>query len=72
MAVIPGKNAIGIELPNQRRETVYFRELAGSTDFDTSKAKLAMALGKTINGEGVTADLAPHAASARGRYHRFG
>ncbi|MEP3601785.1 MAG: DNA translocase FtsK [Stappiaceae bacterium] len=62
VAVIPGKNAIGIELPNQRRETVYFRELAGSVDFDKSKAKLAMALGKTINGESVIADLArmPH------------
>ncbi len=62
VAVVPGKNAIGIELPNQRRETVYLRELAGSVDFDKSKAKLAMALGKTINGESVIADLArmPH------------
>ncbi len=62
VAVIPGKNAIGIELPNARRETVYLRELLDSEDFDGSKAKLAMALGKTINGEAVIADLArmPH------------
>jgi S-DNA-T family DNA segregation ATPase FtsK/SpoIIIE len=62
VAVVPGRNAIGIELPNQRRETVYLRELVGSRDFETSKARLAMALGKTIGGEPVVADLAkmPH------------
>jgi DNA segregation ATPase FtsK/SpoIIIE, S-DNA-T family len=62
VAVIPGKNAIGIELPNAHRETVYLRELLASTDFDGSKAKLALSLGKTINGEPVIADLAkmPH------------
>ena len=62
VAVVPGRNAIGIELPNQRRETVYLRELIGSQDFDGNKAKLAMALGKTIGGEPVIADLAkmPH------------
>ncbi|MDD7909462.1 DNA translocase FtsK [Pseudovibrio exalbescens] len=62
VAVIPGKNAIGIELPNARRETVFLRELVAANDFEKSKAKLAMALGKTINGEAVIADLArmPH------------
>ena len=62
VAVIPGKNAIGIELPNQRRETVYFREMIGSESFINSKSKLALALGKTIGGEPVIADLAkmPH------------
>lgn len=62
VAVIPGKNAIGIELPNAHRETVYLRELLASADFDNSKAKLALSLGKTINGEPVIADLAkmPH------------
>ncbi len=62
VAVVPGRNAIGIELPNQTRETVFLRELIGSRDFDGSKAKLAMALGKTIGGEPVIADLAkmPH------------
>ena len=62
VAVIPGRNAIGIELPNPNRETVFLRELVASQDFQNSKAKLAMALGKTIGGEPVTADLAkmPH------------
>ncbi|MBC7282469.1 DNA translocase FtsK [Hoeflea sp.] len=62
VAVVPGRNAIGIELPNQKRETVYLRELIASRDFETSKARLGLALGKTIGGEPVIADLAkmPH------------
>jgi len=62
VAVVPGRNAIGIELPNQSREMVYLRELLASSDFENSKAKLALGLGKTINGEPVIADLAkmPH------------
>ncbi|WP_306028588.1 DNA translocase FtsK [Stappia sp. MMSF_3263] len=62
VAVIPGKNAIGIELPNQRRETVYLRELLAANDYEKTKAKLALTLGKTIGGEPVIADLArmPH------------
>ncbi len=62
VAVIPGKNAIGIELPNARRETVFLRELVAAQDFEKSKGKLALALGKTIGGEPVIVDLArtPH------------
>jgi DNA segregation ATPase FtsK/SpoIIIE, S-DNA-T family len=62
VAVVPGRNAIGIELPNQRREMVYFRELIGSQDFEKSSHKLALSLGKTIGGESVIAELAkmPH------------
>lgn len=62
VAVIPGKNAIGIELPNQRREMVYLRELIASQDFEKFKGRLALALGKTIGGEPVIIDLArtPH------------
>jgi S-DNA-T family DNA segregation ATPase FtsK/SpoIIIE len=62
VAVIPGKNAIGIELPNARRETVYLRELLASEDFEKSKSRLGLCLGKTIGGEPVIADLArmPH------------
>ncbi|QKV19877.1 DNA translocase FtsK [Oricola thermophila] len=62
VAVVPGRNAIGIELPNARRETVFLRELISSQAYDSSKAKLALTLGKTINGEAVIADLAkmPH------------
>jgi S-DNA-T family DNA segregation ATPase FtsK/SpoIIIE len=62
VAVVPGRNAIGIELPNQRRETVYLRELIASSDFMQSDHRLAIALGKTIGGEPVIVDLArmPH------------
>jgi len=62
VAVVQGRNVIGIELPNQRRETVFLRELVGSSDFTGSKHKLAIALGKTIGGESVIVDLArmPH------------
>ncbi|MFO1150198.1 MAG: DNA translocase FtsK [Alsobacter sp.] len=62
VAVVPGRNAIGIELPNQKRETVYLRELLASEDFEKSKFKLALCLGKTIGGEPVIAELArmPH------------
>ena len=62
VAVVQGRNAIGIELPNQRRETVYLRELLASEDFEKSKHRLAIALGKTIGGEPVIVDLArmPH------------
>jgi S-DNA-T family DNA segregation ATPase FtsK/SpoIIIE len=62
VAVVQGRNAIGIELPNQRRETVYLRELLASQDFEKSKHRLAIALGKTIGGEPVIVDLAkmPH------------
>ncbi len=62
VAVVPGRNAIGIELPNERRETVYFREMIETEAFSASSAKLAIALGKTIGGEPVIAELAkmPH------------
>lgn len=62
VAVIPGKNAIGIELPNAKRETVYLHESLASKAFETSKGKLPICLGKTIGGEPVIADLArmPH------------
>jgi S-DNA-T family DNA segregation ATPase FtsK/SpoIIIE len=62
VAVVQGRNAIGIELPNQRRETVYLRELLASEDFEKSKSRLAIALGKTIGGEPIIVDLArmPH------------
>jgi DNA segregation ATPase FtsK/SpoIIIE, S-DNA-T family len=62
VAVVSGRNAIGIELPNQRRETVYLRELLASSDFESSKYRLPLCLGKTIGGEPVIAELArmPH------------
>jgi S-DNA-T family DNA segregation ATPase FtsK/SpoIIIE len=62
VAVVQGRNAIGVELPNARRETVYLREMLACAEFETSKHKLAIALGKTIGGEPVIVDLAkmPH------------
>jgi DNA segregation ATPase FtsK/SpoIIIE, S-DNA-T family len=62
VAVVQGRNVIGIELPNQQRDTVYLRELLASQDFEKSKHRLAIALGKTIGGEPVIVDLArmPH------------
>ncbi len=62
VAVVPGRNVIGIELPNATRETVYFREMIASPDFEGTKLKLALCLGKTIGGEPVIAELAkmPH------------
>jgi DNA segregation ATPase FtsK/SpoIIIE, S-DNA-T family len=60
VAVVPGRNAIGIELPNEYREKVYFREML-STKEETS-LKLPLCLGKNIGGEPVIVDLArmPH------------
>ena len=62
IAVVPGKNAIGIELPNKDRETVYLRTLLESSSFTSGKLALPMALGEDIGGEPVCADLAkmPH------------
>ena len=62
VAPVPGSNVIGIELPNQTRELVSLRELLSSSDFESGKSKLTMALGKDIGGAPVMSDLAkmPH------------
>ena len=62
VAVVPGRNAIGIELPNPKREKVYLRELLAASDYGESAAKLPLCLGKTIAGDPVIVDLArmPH------------
>ena len=62
VAVVSGRNAIGIELPNVKRETVYLRELLTAKEATGSTAKLPLCLGKTIGGEPVIVDLArmPH------------
>lgn len=62
VAVIPGKNAIGIELPNTTRETVYFREVVQNESFQAGQKELSIGLGKDIGGDSVVADLAkmPH------------
>ncbi len=62
VAVVSGRNVIGIELPNPTREKVYLRELLADGDYTRSGATLALCLGKTIGGEAVIVDLArmPH------------
>ncbi|MBU6164875.1 MAG: DNA translocase FtsK 4TM domain-containing protein [Alphaproteobacteria bacterium] len=59
VAVVPGRNVIGIELPNQTRETVSLSELLSSPVFDNRSVTLPLVLGKDIAGEPVVADLAP-------------
>lgn len=60
--VIPGKPYVGIEIPNEDREIVNFREVLSSEAFEAAKSALTLALGHDISGEPVCADLAkmPH------------
>jgi DNA segregation ATPase FtsK/SpoIIIE, S-DNA-T family len=62
VAVVAGRNAIGIELPNAHREKVYLRELLTAKEGNDSIAKLPLCLGKNIGGESIIVDLArmPH------------
>ena len=62
VAVVPGRNAIGIEMPNRCRETVYLREMLASRAFKTCGAALPLAMGEDIGGKPFFADLAkmPH------------
>jgi DNA segregation ATPase FtsK/SpoIIIE, S-DNA-T family len=62
VAVVSGRNAIGIELPNPTREKVFLRELLASRDYADNSARLPLCLGKSIGGEPVLVDLArmPH------------
>jgi S-DNA-T family DNA segregation ATPase FtsK/SpoIIIE len=57
VAPIPGKAVIGIEVPNADRETVRFKEIVASTEFERSKSKLTLCLGKDIVGNPVVASL---------------
>jgi S-DNA-T family DNA segregation ATPase FtsK/SpoIIIE len=62
VAPIPGKGVVGIEVPNKHRETVVLRELVEQEAFQKSQSRLAMCLGKDIEGMPYVADLAkmPH------------
>ncbi|MFZ1085560.1 MAG: DNA translocase FtsK [Terracidiphilus sp.] len=59
---MPGKNTVGIQVPNHRRETIHLRDCIESEDFHKAKSRLTLAMGKDINGRIRTADLAamPH------------
>ena len=65
-APIPGKQAVGIEVPNSEKETVHFRDVVESDDFQDNKSKLSVALGKDVAGNMAIADIAkmPHALIA--------
>lgn len=62
IAPIPGKGVVGIEVPNDYRETVFLKEIVADDRFQSSKARMPMALGKDTEGDPVVADLAsmPH------------
>ncbi len=62
IATVPGRNVIGIEVPNAKRETVFLRELLASEEVQKNPGRLALALGKDIGGKAVVADLSrmPH------------
>src|SRR5579859_1678896 len=62
VAVVPGRNVIGIELPNAKSETVYLHELLASDAYERNTSKLSLVLGKDIGGGPIIADLAkmPH------------
>ena len=62
LAPVPGKSVVGIEIPNLRRETIYFRDVMESDEFQGSDSKLTLAIGKDITGEPAVQDLAktPH------------
>ncbi|MCK5687618.1 DNA translocase FtsK 4TM domain-containing protein [Myxococcota bacterium] len=62
VAPLPGKGAVGIEIPNQKREMVFLKEVIAHDDFKKSKSMLTMGLGKDIEGNVVMQDLAkmPH------------
>ena len=61
-APIPGKQAVGIEIPNKENEVVHLRDIIETEEFVNHKSKLALALGKNVGGEVVIADVAkmPH------------
>ena len=62
IAVVPGRNAMGVEMPNKRRETVWLRDMLASDTFQNSDANLPMVLGEDIGGEPFVTDLSkmPH------------
>jgi len=62
VSTIPGKNTVGIEIPNESRESVYLREIVSNDKFQRKEIKLPIALGKSISGKPIVGDLTtmPH------------
>ena len=73
VAPIPGKSVVGIEIPNEERETVYLREILSTEEFQSSRDGIPLAIGKDISGAPVVSDIArmPHlliaGASGKGK-----
>ena len=72
VAVVSGRNVIGIELPNTTREKVYLRELLAADEYMATVARLPLCLGKTIGGESGHRRSRAHAAPPDRRHHRLG
>ena len=62
VSIIPGKNTVGIEIPNESRESVYLKEIIGNEKFKKKEIKLPIAIGKSISGTPIVGDLTmmPH------------
>ncbi|MEM7728875.1 MAG: DNA translocase FtsK 4TM domain-containing protein [Pseudomonadota bacterium] len=62
IAVVPGRNALGVEMPNRKRETVWLRDMLESDAFQNSEARLPLVMGEDIGGQPFVTDLAamPH------------
>jgi S-DNA-T family DNA segregation ATPase FtsK/SpoIIIE len=62
VSIIPGKNTVGIEIPNESRESVYLKEIVGNEKFQKKEIKLPIAIGKSISGIPIIGDLTsmPH------------
>ena len=65
-----GKGNVGIEIPNEVRETIYLREILESDTFRRASGRLTLGLGKTVNGDVWVTDLAAHAPPADRRLDR--
>ena len=72
VSVVPGRNAIGIELPNARRETVYLRDLLSSPEYEKSSQILPLALGEIDRRRALHRRPVEDAAPADRRHHRLG
>ena len=66
VAPVPGKSVVGIEIPNEVRETIYLREIVESNTFRSPGSRLTLGLGKTVSGDTYVTDLTAAADKALG------
>ena len=72
IATVPGRNVIGIEVPNAKRETVFLSEILSSEELQKHAGRLTLALGKEISGAPIVRRSGAHAASDDRGHHRVG